>query len=105
MQSEFSYMYLTCDDGQKEKLARTLLEKRLIACAKFLPVDAMYWWEGKIELANEALIVMEAPTANFAAIEAEIAKIHTYDTFVLTQIPMTNVNNDAKNWIRKELGL
>lgn len=99
MNTEFSYLYLTCDESQKEQIARALLEAKLIACAKFVPVDAMYWWEGAIERANEALIVMEAPTANFAAIEAEIAKVHSYDTFVLTQLLMTNINNDAKQWI------
>lgn len=102
MTTKFSYLYLTCDDKQKKQIAKKLLEKRLIACAKFVPVAAMYWWQGKIEEASEALLLMEAPTANFAAIEAEVAKIHEYDTFVLTQVPMTDINDDAKSWIEKE---
>ena len=100
MNTEFSYLYLTCDESQKEQIAKLLLEAKLIACAKFVPVDSMYWWKGTIERASEALIIMEAPTANFAAIEAEVAKIHSYDTFVLTQVLMTNINHDAKQWIK-----
>ena len=103
MSAEFSYFYLTCDEKQKEQIARTLLEAKLIACAKFVPVDATYWWGGAIERGNEAMIIMEAPSKNFAAIESEVAKIHDYDTFVLTQVPMHKINNDAKVWIEKEL--
>lgn len=99
MKAEFSYVYLTCGESQKEQIARALLEAKLIACAKFVPIDAMYWWGGAIERGSEAMIIMEAPTANFAAIEAEVAKIHSYDTFVLTQVLVSNINNDAKQWI------
>ena len=103
MSTEFSYFYLTCDESQKEQLAQALVEAKLIVCAKFLPVDAMYWWNGAIERATEALVMMEGPSGNFAKIEQEIAKIHSYDTFVLTQVPMENLNNDAQRWVRKEL--
>jgi len=103
MKQEFSYFYLTCDEGQKEAIAQTLLEKKLIVCAKFLPIDAMYWWEGKIERANEVMIIMEAPSDNFTKIESAVASIHAYDTFVLTQVEMKNINDDAKKWVAKEL--
>lgn len=103
MSTEFSYFYLTCDESQKEQLAQALVEAKLIVCAKFVPVDAMYWWNGAIERATEALVMMEGPSGNFAKIEQGIAKIHSYDTFVLTQVPMENINNDAQQWIRNEL--
>ncbi len=100
MTTEFSYFYLTCDESQKEQLAQALLEARLIVCAKFVPVSAMYWWSAAIERAEETLMIMEGSSENFAKIEQEIAKVHSYDTFVLTQVPMENINNDAEQWIR-----
>lgn len=103
MKQEFSYFYLTCDEGQKEAIAQTLLEKKLIVCAKFLPIDAMYWLGGKIERANEVMIIMEAPSDNFVAIEAAIAVIHSYDTFVLTQVEIENINEHATAWAKSEL--
>lgn len=97
------YCLLTCDAEQKETIAKTLLEERLIACAKFAPIDAMYWWDGAIERANETLIIMETAEDLFADIEAAVAKIHSYDTFVLTQIPMTTINSDARAWMEGNL--
>lgn len=94
---------LTCDDDQKESIARALLDKRLIACAKFVPVDAMYWWQGEITRGNEVAIIMETAEDLFDEIEVEVAKIHAYDTFVLTQTPMTNINPAAREWLEGTL--
>ena len=94
---------LTCDAGDEKTLARALLDKRLIACAKFVPVSAMYWWQGEITEVDETAILMESAEDLFDEIEAEVGKIHSYDTFVLTQIPMSRVSKDAKKWMSSEL--
>lgn len=97
------YLLLTCSEDQKDLIAKTLLEKRLIVCAKFIPVNSMYNWQGKIANEDEVAILMETAENLFATIEAEIAKIHSYDTFVLTQIPITNINSAARSWMEDEL--
>lgn len=96
-------MLLTCNENQKEVIAKTLLDTRLIACAKFMPVGAMYWWQGKVAHENEVAILMESAEDLFEEIEATIAKVHSYDTFVLTQIPITNINKAAREWMEGEL--
>jgi uncharacterized protein involved in tolerance to divalent cations len=58
---------------------------------------------GKIERANEVMIIMEAPSDNFVAIEAAIAVIHSYDTFILTQVEIENINEHATAWAKSEL--
>jgi len=94
---------LTCDEEEKETIAKSLLDMRLIACAKFVPVDAMYWWQSKIANGHEVAILMESAEDLFDEVETEVAKIHSYDTFVLTQIPMTNINESARIWMEGEL--
>lgn len=94
---------LTCDAIEKENIAKILLKKHLIACAKFMPVSAMYWWQGKIAHDDEVAILMESAEDLFDEIEAEVAKIHSYDTFVMTQIPITNIGKDARKWMEENL--
>jgi uncharacterized protein involved in tolerance to divalent cations len=39
----------------------------------------------------------------FEIIEVEIAKIHSYDTFVMQATPVAGVSKDAKKWLKEEL--
>ncbi len=68
-----------------------------------MPIKAEYWWQGKIEQADEVLLVMESREDLFEQIEAEVAKLHSYDTFVLEMIPVIKVSAQAKKWMEKEL--
>ena len=63
----------------------------------------MYRWKGGIEEANEAALLMESAEDLFEAVEAEVANIHSYETFVLTQIPMTRICKAARAWMEEEL--
>ncbi|MDB5171186.1 MAG: hypothetical protein JWO35_880, partial [Candidatus Saccharibacteria bacterium] len=86
-----------------EKIADMLLNLRLIACAKFVPVDSRFHWEGKIEQSQEVMMLMESLDANFDKIEAEVANLHSYDTFVLKAVPITHISKQASAWLKQTL--
>ncbi len=97
------YLLLTCEKEQEKELAELLLKKRLVACVKFTPVNASFWWQGNIANENETLLVMESAESLFETIEAELAKVHTYETFVLTCVPMAKISKQAQKWLEGEL--
>lgn len=100
LKSDFIELFLTCEDRvEAEKIAHALLEKHLIACAKYVSIECSYWWEGEITEGKEVLVVMESVAKNFDKIESEVAKLHSYDTFVLQAIPITQINKDAAAWL------
>lgn len=100
---DFVLAYLTCDNNEADKLSRTLLEKRLIVCARKTSVQAKYWWKDKIEDADETLLMLETAEGKIQAIEQLLKKIHSYETFVLTVVPLKYVSKDAQNWMRQNL--
>lgn len=101
---KYCQLQLTCADKAKaDKVANALLVKHLIACAKVVPVSSTYWWQGKIESANEALLIMDSKPELFDQIETEIAKLHSYETFVLQQTLLDKVSEEATKWLAKEL--
>ncbi|HSW37754.1 MAG TPA: divalent-cation tolerance protein CutA [Candidatus Saccharimonadales bacterium] len=105
LEKEFVELVLTCGTREEaEKITQVLLEKRLIACAKFVAIDCKYWWEGKITDAKEVMLFMESIATNFEKVEAELEKIHSYDTFILKALPMTHVSKKAQDWLINELG-
>lgn len=98
-QRELCYLWLTAANrGQAEEIAGALLQKHLIACVKYTDVSCQYWWEGKITDDKEVVLIMESAIDLFEEIEAEVAKLHSYDTFVLQAIPLSKVSQKARTW-------
>lgn len=96
--------YLTCaDDGEADRILKVLLEKRLVACAKKLPVSSAFWWKGKIDNAKEVLVMYESVEENFDKINAVVKKLHSYKTYVLFSIPVNKTTKEVEDWLKKEL--
>lgn len=96
--------YLTCaDQAEADKISRALLEAKLIACARRLPVESMYWWEGKIEQASEQMLVMETVAEKFDAISKLVNTLHSYDTPALTATAVAHTTPAVEAWLAENL--
>jgi len=96
-------IYLTCaNDLEAEKISTHLLNKKLIACSKRMPVKSASWWEGKIESGEEILAIFETTENKFEEIEKEVKKLHSYDLFVMTAIPIVKANKGVEEWIKNQ---
>jgi periplasmic divalent cation tolerance protein len=73
---------VTCGSkNEARRIARALVEARLAACVNVLqaPVESIYRWKGKVETAREFLLVIKTSRKRFAALEAEVRRLHSYD--------------------------
>ncbi len=101
---KMAIFYLTCaDDGEADKISKALLEKRLVACAKKLPVSSAFWWKGKIDNAKEVLVMLESIDENFDKINAVVKKLSSYETYILFSIPISKTTKEVEDWLKKEL--
>ena len=99
-----SVFVLTCADKKEaDKIGNALLKKKLIACAKEIPVSSSFWWKGKIDNSQEVLLMMESIEKNFEKVNKEIKKLHSYETFVLFSLPVGKTTEDVERWLKKEL--
>src|SRR5665213_2006884 len=104
MKSEFVELVLTCGSWQEaQRIVDSLLEQRLIACAEFMEIKSKYHWQSKLEENKEIKLIMESIADNFEKVEAEVAKLHSYETFILQQLPITRLSEQAKAWMIEEL--
>jgi periplasmic divalent cation tolerance protein len=68
------------DAATARRIARQLLEERCAACANMLPaVESIYWWENKLEQANETLVFFKTSADRFAALQTTLRRLHPYD--------------------------
>lgn len=103
MPGNFVELVLTCGSWQEaQKIADVLLDKRLVACVEMMEVKSKYHWQGKIEKAEEVKLIMQTVSNNFEKVEEQIRKLHSYDTFVLHQIPLGRVSAEAAEWLTSE---
>ncbi len=84
------------------RLARAALQARLAACVNLVPgIESHYWWQGKIELGTEVLMVFKTTTARLAALEKLIVANHPYDTPEFIALSISRGNKRYLDWLRK----
>lgn len=100
----YCYFNVTCQNAtEATKIARLLLDKKLVVCAKQIPTSSDYWWDGNIEHANEIMLTMESREDLFDAVESELQQAHSYETFVLEMISVKRVSAKAQKWMQDNL--
>ncbi len=70
----------TCPDpAGADLLAGSLVEQRLAACVNILPdLRSVYRWEGRIERAQESLLLIKTSADRFDALKEHIVSVHPY---------------------------
>lgn len=97
-------LFLTCANKKEaNKITIALLQKRLIVCAKQMPVNSSFLWKGKIDTAREVLLIMESAEEKFRVVEKEVSRIHSYQTPVLVSAPLSHISKGISQWIKHEL--
>lgn len=73
--------FCTCPDaGVAERIAAALVDERLAACVSVLPgIASIYRWQGKVERADEVLLLAKTTRERLAALAARIAALHPYE--------------------------
>ena len=92
-------LYIPCPSKEEaEKIAKELLQKKLIACANIFPISSLYLWKGKIEERNEFVLLVKTNKE----VEEEVKKLHSYENPCIGKIPI-EFNKEYSNWLQSEL--
>jgi len=90
----------TCPVDQATRLARALLEERLVACVNVVPrVESHYWWEGKITTDAEALLVMKTRAEVVDALIVRLRALHPYEVPEIVALEIVAGNVQYLEWI------
>jgi periplasmic divalent cation tolerance protein len=89
---------------EAERIARSLVEKRLAACVNVMPtVRSFYRWKGVIEDEQESLLVIKSSRALFDELRAEIEKLHSYEVPEVIAVPIVDGSEGYLEWLEREL--
>ncbi len=102
--SDFSVCMVTAPSMlQARDLARNLLEERLVACVNLVPaVGSMYWWEGRIEEAEEVLMILKTHASLLDRLIGRVRELHPYRVPEVLSWPLGPGNPEYLEWLASE---
>ena len=102
---EYTLIMVTASSREEaEKIATTLLERKLIACANILgPVSSRFWWQGKIDSAEEYMIFMKTKRELFDQVADNVKQLHSYEVPEIIALPIVEGAKPYLEWINSNL--
>jgi periplasmic divalent cation tolerance protein len=101
-----SFCYVTA--GSREEahaIGRTVVEERLAACANVLDgMTSIYWWQGALEQAGEAVLILKTRAELVERLTARIKELHSYACPCVIALPVAAGNPAYLDWIVRETG-
>jgi periplasmic divalent cation tolerance protein len=94
-------VFCTCSSREEAlKLADSIVGEGAAACVNIVPgIESVYRWQGKIETAQEILLLIKTTRQQFAALRDLIAKLHSYDTPEVLAVPVTDGFAKYLTWL------
>ncbi|MEX0770749.1 MAG: divalent-cation tolerance protein CutA [Balneolaceae bacterium] len=100
------FVYITTSDKEEaRKIGKAVIEARLAACVNILDgMESMYHWKGKIESANECILIAKTPYHNVSALTRLVKKIHSDECPCIVTLTLTEQegNEEYLQWLVDE---
>ncbi len=102
---KYIVIFVTCANREEgEKISHSLVEKKLVACVNLIPeITSRYWWQEKIEVSSETLLIIKTKKSLFKQIVAEVKKLHSYTVPEIIALPIIDGNKNYLDWIKDSL--
>ena len=90
----------TAGREEAETIVQRLLEARLIACANIIgPVSSHFHWSGKMEKAEEYLILMKSRKDLFEKLSETVKALHSYEVPEILALPVVEGSKAYMDWL------
>lgn len=100
----FSLIYVTAPGVEEARaIGRALVEARLVASANVVSgVSSVYWWDGQVRDAEEALLIAKTRTDLVDAVIEAVRARHSYVCPCVVALPIAAGNPDYLDWLAAE---
>ncbi|WP_417689606.1 divalent-cation tolerance protein CutA [Roseibium sp.] len=94
-------IWINCPDAETaDRIAASLLEQRLIACAnRHAMVQSQYEWDGQIVSEPETPLLVKTRSDLFEAVRAAVEWLHPYEIPAIVGIEAAYVNTAYLDWV------
>ncbi len=98
------FAYITASSRDEAlSIGRYLVEQHLAACVNVLePMTSIYWWEGKLEQATEAVLIAKTTSDRLPDLVAAVKSRDSYDCPCVVALKATGGNPEYLDWLIRE---
>ena len=98
---QYILVYVTAADrAEAERIAAAVVGERLAACANiFGSMRSLYWWEGRVEQGDEAVLLLKSELNLFEALRERVRALHSYATPCIVALPILAGHREYLDWI------
>jgi periplasmic divalent cation tolerance protein len=83
-------------------IARTVVERRLAACAQITEIESVYRWKGAVQNDKECRILFKTTDAQYEPIQAVIRELHSYELPAIWATPIEQAYGPYAEWVAAE---
>ena len=100
-------VFVTCPRGRvAQRLAMLVVTQRLAACVNIVPaVRSVFRWQGKVDQAEEALLLIKTTARRFPALSRAIKAAHPYDVPEIIALPIAQGSAPYLAWVASSVAL
>ena len=85
------------DDARR--IAKALVERRLVACAQISEIESLYHWDGALQDDPEFRLLLKTVDAQYDAVERAIRELHPYDLPAIYALPIDRIHAPYAAWV------
>ena len=106
--SEHCVIFITAGSKEEaDKISRGLVESKLAFCVSTLPkVQSTYYWEDKIHVDEEFLLIVKTRQDQYEALETWVKNNHSYAVPEIIALPIEQglpaYLNGIDDWVAKD---
>lgn len=98
--TEHRITYITAPAEVAEQIADTLVKEELARCVNIIEhVRSIYTWEGRVDKATEALLIVKGMAEKTDDLIARVREIHPYEVPEVISYDIVAGNKDYLDWL------
>jgi len=105
MSSSFIQVQITYPTAEEARnAAKTLVERRLVACAQILPqIESRYVWRGQTHVDVESLLLCKTRSTLFDRLAEVVASAHSYECPQIVGVPLDFIASSYRDWLDEQI--
>lgn len=93
----------TGNAAEARQIARTLVERQLVACVQIHAIESVYCWNGGMQNDPEFRIMAKTTAAAYPAVEQAIRELHSYELPAIYAVNVTAAYAPYAEWVENNV--